>query len=167
MARMWFYAPDKDAMDPIPMTIDPLSSSTSALSSLSGVSPTAGAVAAAGARSLALNVASEVGSQMLAPLSGQGAPQPQPYQIATLAEVLGGALGATPMEVMDIERALEGLAGAVAADFVALADGRTLDRLDAAIAAQEGEMAPPALAATPATVAEQLHEIAADLSARF
>lgn len=158
---MWFYASDKDAMDPTRMTLDPLSSTSSALSSLSGVSPTAGAVAAAGARSLALGVASEVGSQLLAPLSGQGAPQPRPYEVAALAEVLGRSLDATPMDVMDIERALVGLAGAVAADLVALADGRTLERLDDAIAA----IGPADAPATPLAVAEHIDTIAAHIAA--
>lgn len=162
---MWFHALDKTEQRTTPMTINPLSSASSALSSLSGVSPTVGAVAAAGARSLALGVAGEVGGYLLATLSGQvvtgrGAPQPASPQVAygieAMAEVLGQATGASPLEVVDLERALGDLATAVASDFVALADGRTLDRLDAAIAT----LGPDEGAASAGRVSERIHTLA-------
>jgi hypothetical protein len=147
------------------MTINPLSSVSSALLSLSGVSPTVGAVAAAGARSLALGVAGEVGGYLLATLSGpvvtgRGAPHPVAYGIEGLAEVLGQATGASPLEVIDLEQALSELATAVASDFVAMADGRTLDRLETGIAALGPDEGP----ASAGQVSERIHTLAALLA---
>ena len=152
------------------MTINPLSSASGTLSSLSGVSPTVGAVAAAGARSLALGVASEVGGYLLAPLSGpvvtgRGAPpltsspltsSPAAYGIEALAEAIGQATGASPLDVVGLERALGELAAAVAVDVAALADGRTLDRLDAAQSAIGPDEGP----ATPTHVSDRIHTLA-------
>lgn len=151
------------------MTINPLSSASGTLSSLSGVSPTVGAVAAAGARSLALGVASEVGGYLLAPLSGpvvtgRGAPpltsSPSVYGIEALAEAIGQATGASPLDVVGLERALGELATAVAVDVAALADGRTLDRLDAALSALGPDEGP----ATPAHVSDRIHTLASLLA---
>lgn len=64
---------------------------------------------------------------------------PDAYRLGDLANRVGLELGATPSEAGELTRAIEALAGALAEDLVALADGRTLDRLDTALASTAGE----------------------------
>lgn len=81
-----------------------------------------------------------------------------------LGAALAESLGAGPVETVELERAMESLAGALATDLAAFADGRTLDRLDAAIAAVEGD---PALSRAPTAdaVARIIEDIAAHVGA--
>lgn len=81
------------------------------------------------AQSVAGRILSEFGVGGTQPAGGSDV-----YRLGDLADHLGRELGATPSEVGELTRAIDSLAGALAEDLVALADGRTLDRLDAALA---------------------------------
>ncbi|MET1755813.1 hypothetical protein ABVV53_10135 [Novosphingobium sp. RD2P27] len=91
-----------------------------------------GSLVGAAAKAIAVDVLGRLGSQYLAPGHVGSS---EPYPLAQWAEGLGGQLGATPLETLELEGALGALAGALASDMAALADGRTLDRLDDALAA--------------------------------
>jgi hypothetical protein len=87
------------------------------------------------ARAVAFAVTSRIGAEFGMGSNLQPGAADSPYPLAELADRLGGALGATPLETVELEQALGELAAAVASDMAALADGRTLDRLDTALAA--------------------------------
>ncbi|MBB4858831.1 tetrahydromethanopterin S-methyltransferase subunit E [Novosphingobium chloroacetimidivorans] len=130
--------------------------------SLSAINPIAatgiassGALVGATAKAVAFEVLGRLGDQFLqAAAQGPGIAG-QPYPIGDWAEALGGQLGATPLQTLELERGLGALAGALASDMASLADGRTLDRLDAALVAL-GDAALPADASTLAQGFEDL-----------
>lgn len=139
------------------MTIDRITSAATALGSLASSAPGAGQVAGIGARSVALEVVGRLADTLL----GTGAATVQQYQIGRLADALGEALSATALETVELEGAMGSLAGAIAADLAAFADGRTLDRLDTAIGEFGGAEAPP----TAANVIQSIEQIAACVAA--
>ncbi|MCJ2189068.1 hypothetical protein [Novosphingobium beihaiensis] len=117
------------------MTIGNITSTARAFGVLGTGSQTAGQPGAVAARAVAFEAASRVGAEF----GACGNRQPDAaYPLAELADRLGGALGATPLETVELEQALGELATAAATDMAALADGRTLERLDTALA-QHGE----------------------------
>lgn len=144
------------------MSVPPITSAPTGLTPVSGAVLSAAEAVNAGARSVAARVISRIGDLFQAGAGGHGAaPEPAPYDLQNLADALGRPMSATPIEVVDIERALESLAGAVAADMVALADGRTLDRFEQALASFGGDQAP----VTPGAVAHQIEQLAAHIAA--
>jgi hypothetical protein len=136
------------------MSIDRLSlSAINPTTAISGAS--SGALVGAAARAVAVEVLGRLGEQFLqAATQGPGG-SGQPYPIGEWAEALGAPLGATPMQTLELEGGLGALAGALASDMAALADGRTLDRLDAALD-QLGDTPLPADASTLAQGFEDL-----------
>jgi hypothetical protein len=87
------------------------------------------------ARTVASTVVGRIASELAlahsdGPLTGAGGDL---YGLGALADAIGGQLGATPTETGELQRALESFAGAVAADLTAMADGRTFERVDAAL----------------------------------
>ena len=96
-------------------------------------------VAEASARQVAVAVVGRIAAELS--LTGAAPDGPVDYGLAPLADSIGAAFNAGPAAAGDLARAIEELAGAIAADMAALADGRTLDRVDAAVA--------DAVAATP------------------
>lgn len=141
------------------MTIDRITSAATALTSLASSAQGAGQVATAGARSIALEVAGRLAGEFLR--SPDASQPPQRYEIGRLADALGEAILATALETVELENAMQDLAGAIAADLTAFADGRTLDRLDAAV----GEIADHDAPATPANVIQSIERIAAAVAA--
>jgi len=142
------------------MSVPPITSSATGLTPVSGAALSAAEAVSAGAQSVAALVIGRIGDFFQAEAGGQGGvPEPVPYDLQKLADALGQSVSATPIEVVDIERALESLAGAVAADMVALADGRTLDRFEDALASLDH--AP----ATPGAMAHQIEQLAAHIAA--
>lgn len=116
------------------MNID--SSSLSAVGQVSAIggAPSAALVAGAAAKAIAIAVLGKLGSQILEAATQWPAGSSEPYPVSAWAEALGSQLGASPMETLELEAGLGALAGSIAADMASLADGRTLDRLDAALA---------------------------------
>jgi hypothetical protein len=136
------------------MSIDRLSlSAINQTSAIGGAS--SGALIGSAAKAVAVEVLGKLGDQFLQAASQGPGGTGEAYPIGQWAEALGGQLGATPMQTLDLERGLGSLAGALASDMAALADGRTLDRLDAALA-DLGETALPADASTLAQGFEDL-----------
>jgi hypothetical protein len=135
--------------------------------SLSAINPTAviggassGALVGAAAKAVAVEVLGGLGDQFLqAATHGPGGAS-QPYPIGQWAEALGSQLGATPMQTLELESGLGALAGALASDMAALADGRTLDRLDAALS----ELGDAASAADASTLAQGFEDFASHIA---
>jgi hypothetical protein len=86
----------------------------------------------------ARGVARAVVGRIAAELSLAGKPSPltaDPFQLRAMADAVGAQLpGSPPAALGDLGRAIEALAGTIAADMAGAADGRTLDRLDHALA---------------------------------
>lgn len=116
------------------MSIDRISSFAAAQASSIGSAPTAAQAAGIAARTVAVEVLGRLGSQFLEAASQWPSGEGKPYALAEIAEALSERLGATPLETMELEGALSTLASALASDMAALADGQTLDRLEAALA---------------------------------
>ena len=89
-------------------------------------------VAHASARQVAVAVVGRIAAELS--LTGEAPDGPVDYGLAPLADSVGAVFGAGPTASGDLARAMEELAGAIASDMAALADGRTLDRVDAAVA---------------------------------
>lgn len=143
------------------MTIDRIPpSALPLLASASGAGSAAGS-ALAGVRALAVQVLGPITGEFL---SGGREPAPAAASLRDLSAALAEALGASPVETVELERAVETLAGALAADLAALADGRTLDRLDAATAAAAAD---PAMNQAPGAgfVIRMIEDIAAQVAA--
>lgn len=137
------------------MTIDRLSSS--AIGQAAASTP---AGAGSAPRAVAVAVLGSIGAQFLQ-AAGQGpVGKGVAYPLGQWAEALATPLGATPLETLELESALGAFAGALAADMAALADGRTLDRLDAALAAV-GE---PPLPAGPSELARHFEDLASHVA---
>jgi hypothetical protein len=136
------------------MSIDPLSSSAvNPTAAIGGAS--AGTLVGTAAKAVAVAVLGRLGDQFLSAAAQDPGAAAEPYPIGQWAETLGAPLGATPLQALELERGLEALAGSLASDMAALADGRTLDRLDAALADQ-GDSQLPADASTLAQGFEDL-----------
>lgn len=120
------------------MSIDPTFRSSSSAIGIGALSSLNGGGRGGEVEGAVRSLASTVVGQVAASLGTAGAGpvgQGDIYGIGPLAEGIGTALGATnATQVGDLTRALEGFAGAVAADMAARADGRTLDRIDQALA---------------------------------
>lgn len=125
-----------------------------------GSAPTPGHAAGLAARAAAVTVVGQLAGHFMDAATQWPSGESRPYALAEIAEALGARLGASPLETMELEGALATLAGSLAADMAALADGRTLDRLDAALA-ELGEN--PALA-EPGTVARHLEDLASHVA---
>lgn len=89
-------------------------------------------IAHASARQVALAVVGRIAAELA--LTGTPPEGAVDYGLAPLADAVGAQFGAGPAASGDLARAMEELAGAIAADMAALADGRTLDRVDAGVA---------------------------------
>lgn len=137
------------------MTIDRITSAATALTPLASFAQDAGQLAGTGARLVASEVAGRLAGEFLQGPDRSDAPQQ--YEIGRLADALGQAISATALESVELESAMQDLAGAIAADIGAFADGRTLDRLEAAIGLATEGGAP----STPANVIQSIEQIAA------
>lgn len=141
------------------MTIDRITSAATALTSLASSAHDAGQVAGTGARSVALEVAGRLAGEFLQGLDRSDVLQQ--YEVGRLADALSEAISATALEAVELENAMQDLAGAIAADMGAFADGRTLDRLEAAISMATEGGSP----STPANVIQSIEQIAAVVAA--
>ena len=143
------------------MSIERISSSVFSSASLGSEAIGAAQAAQVAARSVAQEVLGQIGALFLPGLfeASQGAGEGADF--AGLAETLGDALGATTMEKIDIEQALGTLGTALASDMASLADGRTLERLEAALA----DVSASDAGATPAGLAADLQFAAAQILA--
>lgn len=90
------------------------------------------AIATGSAKAVAVAVVGRIAAELK--LTGEAPRGNADYGLAPLADTISAHYGASPAAAGDLARAIEGLAGAIAADMAALADGRTLDRVDAAVA---------------------------------
>nr|WP_165388287.1 hypothetical protein [Sphingomonas populi] len=115
------------------MTIDPISSPQ--ISALGRAGDSGGAaVAGESARSIAVAVVGHIAGQLLLAPARPGNIA-EKYGVRALADTVAAAFpNGNPAAVGALHRAMESFAGAVAADMAAFADGRTLDRVDSAIA---------------------------------
>ncbi|WP_066477009.1 MULTISPECIES: hypothetical protein [unclassified Sphingomonas] len=83
------------------------------------------------ARALATSVVAGVTGAL--GLDARGTMAARAYPVRETADAIATRFGATPAQAGEIERTVERLAGAIAADMAARADGRTLDRIDDAL----------------------------------
>ena len=95
---------------------------------------TPAAIGEASARSVAVAVVGRIAAE-LSMTGGQGQPLgADPYRLRALTDAVAQALpGANPASLGELERAIEELAGAIAADMAGSVDGRTIERLDRAV----------------------------------
>lgn len=142
------------------MTIDRLSPSAASHAAAIGSALTTSQAAGIAARTVAVEVLGRLGTQFLDAAAGRSGSEAQPYPLGELADILGRQLGASPLETVELEGALGALAGALSADMAALADGRTLDRLDAALA----DLGDAQLPAGASTVARHLEDLASHVA---
>lgn len=117
------------------MTIDRISSSPLGpidRSDGGGRNPTE--VGQASVRSVALAVVGRIAAELS--LAGQPTPlSADPYRLRSLAEAVSAVFpGSSPASIGDLERAIETVAGVIAADMAGAADGGTLERVDRALA---------------------------------
>lgn len=139
------------------MTIDRIpSSAPSLLAAAGGAGNSAAGLVRAGAGAIAVQVLGPVTAEFLGHGTQAAA---SATSLRELSAALAETLGAGPIETVDLERAVESLAGALAADLAAFADGRTLDRLEAAMAAAEAGPAADG-APTAGRVAQAIEDIA-------
>lgn len=117
------------------MTIDRISNGPlAAIDPSGGQGRTPATLGEASARSVAVAVIGRIAAE-LAVTGNQGQPLgADPYRLRELTDAVAGALpGANPATLGELERAIEGLAGGIAADMAGSVDGRTLERLDQAL----------------------------------
>lgn len=113
------------------MTIDPISlGSANPVDRLSGLAGSPAALAETSARAIAETVIGRIASELqLAPQGGGS------HDLGAITDAVAAQFPNSPAaSVGELARAVEDLASALAVDMAALADGRTLDRLDAALA---------------------------------
>jgi hypothetical protein len=86
----------------------------------------------------ARGVARAVVGRIAAELSLAGKPSPltaDPFQLRAMTDAVAAELpGSSPAAIGDLGRAIETFAGTIAADMAGAVDGRTLERVDRAIA---------------------------------
>lgn len=117
------------------MTIDRISNGPlGPIDASRGQGRTPAAIGEASARSVAVAVIGRIATE-LSVTGGQaetlGA---DPYRLRELTDAVAQALpGANPASLGELERAIEGLAGAIAADMAGSVDGRTIERIDLAV----------------------------------
>lgn len=118
------------------MTIDRISNGPlGPIDPSGGQGRTPAAIGEASARSVAIAVVGRIAAE-LSLADGQGqALGADPYRLRELTDAVAQALpGSNPAALGELERAIEGLAGAIAADMAGSVDGRTIERLDRAVA---------------------------------
>ena len=117
------------------MTIDRISNGPlGPIDPSGGQGRTPAVIGEASARSVAVAVIGRIATELS--MSG-GRPEAlgaDPYRLRELTDAVGQALpGANPTSLGELERAIEGLAGAIAADMAGSVDGGTIERLDLAL----------------------------------
>lgn len=118
------------------MTIDRISNGPlGPIDPSGGHGRTPAAIGEASARSVAVAVVGRIAAE-LSLTGGEGqALGADPYRLRELTDAVAQALpGANPAALGELERAIEGLAGAIAADMAGSVDGRTIERIDLAVA---------------------------------
>lgn len=92
------------------------------------------AIGEASARGVALAVVGRIAAELS--LAGDaGSLTADPYRLRAMTDAVAAELpGSSPAAIGDLGRAIETFAGTIAADMAGAADGRTLDRVDRAIA---------------------------------
>lgn len=118
------------------MTIDRISNGP-----LGPIDPSGGqgrtpvAIGEASARSVAIAVVGRIAAELSITGVQDQALGADPYRLRELTGAVAQALpGAGPAALGELERAIEGLAGAIAADMAGSVDGRTIERIDLAVA---------------------------------
>lgn len=87
------------------------------------------------ARSVAIAVVGRIAVELSMTGGQDQALGADPYRLRELTDAVAQALpGAGPAALGELERAIEGLAGAIAADMAGSVDGRTIERIDLAVA---------------------------------
>lgn len=118
------------------MTIDRISNGPlGPIDPSGGQGRTPAAIGEASARSVAVAVVGRIAAE-LSLTGGQGQTLgADPYRLRELTDAVAHALpGASPASLGELECAIEGLAGAIAADMAGSVDGRTIERIDLAVA---------------------------------
>jgi len=117
------------------MSIDRISSgNVGPIDRSGGEGRTPAGLGEASVRSVALAVVGRIAAELS--LAGRPAPlDADPYRLRALGDAVATTFpGSAPAAIGGLERAIESLAGVIAADMAGLADGRTLERVDRALA---------------------------------